>query len=119
VLAGLKPGIDKEVFNVVDDDAPNSRRFLRMYKKQVRPFKSLYLPGTISYLLCYLWEWYSEWSEGQLPPTFNRRAWHAYWKPTKYSNQKLKTVLGWSQRVPTAAGLEAYFASCRRKNKHA
>src|SRR5206468_7017915 len=28
VLAGLKPGVDGEVFNVVDDNLPSSRRFL-------------------------------------------------------------------------------------------
>src|SRR5438874_10347596 len=35
VLAGLKPGVDGEVFNVVDDDLPSSRRFLRLYKQNV------------------------------------------------------------------------------------
>src|SRR5262249_707353 len=32
VLAGITPGIDGRVFNVVDDDLPSSRRFLRLYK---------------------------------------------------------------------------------------
>src|SRR5262249_4296149 len=32
-LAGLKEGIDGEIFNVVDDDLPSSREFLRLYKK--------------------------------------------------------------------------------------
>src|SRR6266550_4574415 len=34
VLAGLTPGIDGEVFNVVDDDLPTSRHFLKLYKKR-------------------------------------------------------------------------------------
>ena len=29
VLAGLKPGVEGEIFNVVDDDAPTSKEFLR------------------------------------------------------------------------------------------
>ena len=37
VLAGIKGGVDGEVFNVVDDDLPTSRKFLRLYKKNVRP----------------------------------------------------------------------------------
>src|SRR5881409_1521735 len=38
VLAGLKKGIEGEVFNVVDDDLPSSRRFVRLYKQNVRRF---------------------------------------------------------------------------------
>src|SRR5208283_2259157 len=34
-LAGLKPGADGQVFNVVDDDLPSSRKFLRLCKKNV------------------------------------------------------------------------------------
>ena len=33
VLAGLKPGVDGEVFNVVDDDLLTSSQFLRAYQK--------------------------------------------------------------------------------------
>jgi nucleoside-diphosphate-sugar epimerase len=79
-LAGLKPGVEGEVFNVVDDNLPSSRQFLDLYKKNVRRFRSIYVPHFISYLLCFLWEKYSSWSKGQLPPAFNRRVWHAFWK---------------------------------------
>jgi nucleoside-diphosphate-sugar epimerase len=119
VLAGLVQGVDGEAFNVVDDDLPSSRQFLRLYKKKVRTFRSIYVPHAVSYALCYLWEKYCQWSEGQLLPAFNRRRWHAYWKKTRYSNQKLKTRLGWIPRVPTAVGMERYFESCRQDGKHA
>ena len=114
-LAGLKPGIDGEVFNVVDDDLPSSRQFLRMYKRNVRSFRSFYVPHVMSYALCYLWERYAAWSEGQLPPAFNLRRWHSVWKKTRYSNKKLKSRLGWTQRVPTAEGLQRYFEACRQR----
>ena len=58
--------MDGEVFNVVDDDLPSSRQFFRLYKKNVRSFGSFYIPHLFSYMLCYLWEKYSGWSEGQL-----------------------------------------------------
>src|SRR5580765_6342338 len=105
VLAGITRGIDGQVFNVVDDDLPSSRKFLRLYKRNVRRFKSVYLPHAVSYALCSLWERYSNWSEGQLPPIYNRLAWHAFWKSTRYSNAKAKTLLGWTPRVSTAEGL--------------
>ena len=104
ILAGLVKGVDGEIFNVVDDDLPSSRQFLRLYKKNVKDFWSAYMPHAVSYILCHLWEMYSEWSKGQLPPAFNRRRWHNDWKKTRYSNEKLKTRLGWTQRVRTAEG---------------
>jgi nucleoside-diphosphate-sugar epimerase len=119
VLAGIIKGVDGEIFNVVDDDLPSSRQFLQLYKKNVKRFKSVYVPHAVSYALCWLWEKYSRWSEGQLPPAFNRRRWHAYWKKTRYSNEKLKTRLGWKPRVPTAEGLQRFFRSCVQDEKHA
>jgi len=112
-LAGLTPGVDGEVFNVVDDELPSSRRFLREYKRKVRSFKSVYVPHALSYALCYLWEKYSDWSEGQLPPTFNPTDWNITWKKTYYSNQKIKSKLRWSPEVTTAEGLERFFEACR------
>jgi nucleoside-diphosphate-sugar epimerase len=115
VLAGLVKGVEGEVFNVVDDDLPSSRRFLRLYKKNVRDFKSVYLPHLISYFLCYLWEKYSHWSNSQLPPAFNRSRWYADWRRTSYSNEKLKFRLGWAPEVSTEEGLRRYFQTRRAR----
>lgn len=119
VLAGLVKSVEGEAFNVVDDDLPSSRRFLRWYKRDVRRFKSIYVPHFASHLLCYLWEKYSDWSKGQLPPAFNRKRWHAEWKRTRYSNAKLKAKLGWTPRVSTAEGMRRFFESCRQSAQHA
>jgi nucleoside-diphosphate-sugar epimerase len=118
VLAGIKKGVDGEVFNVVDDDLPRSRNFLRMYKKHVSNFKSIYVPHIMSHLLCYLWEKYSKWSEGQLPPVFNRRRWSANWKGNRYSNEKLKNLLGWKPKVSFDEALELYFKYQREAGGH-
>ena len=117
VLAGIRNGVDGEVLNVVDDDLPTSRQFLRLYKRHVRPFRSIPVPRVASYVLCALWEKYSNWSEGQLPPVFNRGAWHAYWKGSRYTNAKVKKLLGWTPRVPTDEGLRQYFESCRGEER--
>jgi nucleoside-diphosphate-sugar epimerase len=118
-LAGLKRGVEGEIFNVVDDDLPSSRRFLRQYKKNVKRFRSIYIPHAASYGLCYIWERYSSWSKGQLPPVFNRRDWQATWKKTRYSNEKVKTSLGWRQKVPTAEGMRLHFEACRKRGLNA
>jgi nucleoside-diphosphate-sugar epimerase len=118
-LAGLKSGVNGEVFNAVDDDLPSSRQFLRLYKKNVRRFKSVYIPHAMSYALCFLWERYSTWSQGQLPPAFNRGGWHSFWKKTTYSNEKLKTRLNWTPKVSMADGLNHYFEACRNAGRDA
>jgi len=114
-LAGLVSGVDGETFNVVDDDLPSSRRFLSLYKKNVRRFNSIYIPHALSYLLCYLWERYAQASRNQLPPIFSRGEWHAYWKKTRYSNEKIKNRLGWQMKVPTKEALQRYFDYCRTR----
>jgi len=118
-LAGLTRGVDREVFNVVDDDLPSSREFLRKYKRQVRNFKSVYIPHALSFALCCLWEKYSEWSEGQLPPAFNRADWYVSWKKTRYTNEKIKRLLGWKPVIATGDGLQQYFEACRESFQHA
>jgi nucleoside-diphosphate-sugar epimerase len=118
-LAGLRKGVDREVFNVVDDDLPTSRRFLRLYKRHVRRFTSVYVPHFVSYGLCYFWERYSSWSRGQLPPAFNRKKWNSLWRKTRYTNQKLKLRLGWVPRVSTSEGLKQHFEFCRLKESNA
>ena len=114
VLAGLIPGIDSEVFNIVDDDLPTSREFLKLYKKNVQSFRSIYIPKPVGFLFCFLWEKFSQWSKGQIPPVYTPRERAAYWEKTFYTNKKLKDKTGWSPRVSTAVGLRLFFSACRQ-----
>ena len=109
VLAGITPGVEKEIFNIVDDDLPTSRQLLRSFKKNVRWFISVPVPKPLSFLFCWIWEKYSKWSEGQLPPAYNRMTWHAYWKRTRYSNTKLKIRLNWKPSISYDEGLARFF----------
>jgi nucleoside-diphosphate-sugar epimerase len=117
VLAGIIKGIDGNIFNVIDDQAPTSRHFLSLYKKNVYKFRSMSVPKVFSYLFCYLWEKYSDWSMGQLPPVFNRNRWASDWKPTVYSNKKAKELLGWNPRIPFAEAMKIYFEACNIKRR--
>jgi nucleoside-diphosphate-sugar epimerase len=107
VLAGLTPGIDGEVFNIVDDDLLTAQQFLKTYKVAKR-FRSVRVPYWVAYSACYAWEKYSNWSKGQLPPAFNRRRCAANWKSQRYSNEKVKTRLGWKPRVPMNQAMEKF-----------
>lgn len=119
VLAGLVRGVEGETFNVVDDDPLSSREFLHQYKKNLGHFRSVYIPHGVSFALCFLWEKYSQWSRGQLPPVFNRKRWHSEWKKTRYSNTRLKSRLGWKPVVPTSEALRRYFQCCLQRGADA
>lgn len=113
VLAGLTPGIEGEEINIVDDALPTSRAFLRGYKRSVRRFLTLPVPYPAFYLFNAMWEKYSSWSGGQLPPAFNRRTCSAYYRRHTYPNRKAKAMLGWQPRVTMNEALERYFAYAR------
>jgi nucleoside-diphosphate-sugar epimerase len=108
VLAGLRPGVDGETFNVVDDDPITSKQFLAAYKGAAGSFFSVRVPYQVAYGFSWIWERYSQWSKGQLPPVFNRRRCSAEWKGNRYSNRKLREELGWRPRVPMKNAIEAF-----------
>ena len=114
VLAGLKAGVEGEVFNVVDDELLTGRQFLRLYKKRVNRF-SVRIPYSVAYALSLLWEKYSNWSQGQLPPVFNRRRCAAEWKGNRYSNEKLHDRLGWKPRVNMEDAMAAFLSQFDRR----
>lgn len=110
VLAGLTPGVNGETFNVVDDDPITSKQFLAAYKDAAGSFFSIRVPYQVAYGFSWIWEKYSQWSKGQLPPIFNRRRCSAEWKGNRYSNRKLREKLGWQPRVPMKQAIKAFLA---------
>jgi nucleoside-diphosphate-sugar epimerase len=115
VRSGLVKGVEDEIFNIVDDQLPTSKQFLRLYKRKVERFFSLSIYYRFFYLVCYLWEKYSVWSRGQLPPAYNRRICATLWKGNRYSNSKLKKILDWTPKVSMMDGLELYFKYSREQ----
>jgi nucleoside-diphosphate-sugar epimerase len=108
VLAGLTCGIEGQELNIIDDDLPRSRDFLRRYKQKVRKITTIPVPYFVFYPFNLIWEKYSSWSGGQLPPAFNRRTCEAYYKGQNFSNQKAKELLGWRPRVDMNEALNRF-----------
>ena len=116
VLAGLRSGVEGEIFNVVDDEVLTSGQFIRAYKKRVSPFFCVRIPYALAYGFCLLWQKYSKWSKGQLPPAFNRRRCSADWKENRFSNQKLRERLGWKPRVGAEKAMASFLAQFESQN---
>ena len=109
ILAALVPGVEGEIFNVVDDDRLTAREFLA-WRKSARRFFSVWVPYPLIKLGCAWWEDFSRKRQGQLPPVFNRRRCAAEWGGNVYTNEKLRQRLGWRQIVPTATALKQFLA---------
>ena len=115
VLAGITEGVDRQIFNIVDDEAPTSRAFMKIYTRLVGGMRYISVPYPVFYLFSWFWEKYSDKSNGQLPRAFNRRRCAAYWRGHEYSNTKLKALLGWTPRVSFREGAAAYFEFLRSR----
>jgi nucleoside-diphosphate-sugar epimerase len=117
VLAGLVPGVDGEIFNVVDDETLSSRQFLRAYKRRVGWFPSLPIPYVFAYWMSALWENYSTRSKGQLPPAFNRRRCASEWKGNRFNNRRLRERLGWKPRVGIKDAMQRFLEQFPQRSK--
>jgi nucleoside-diphosphate-sugar epimerase len=113
LLAGLRKGIESEVFNIVDDDLPTCRDMFKLFRNNSIRTKSIFVPYKLFYLFSYLWEKYSIWSNGQLPPVFNRMRCEAYWKGFRFSNDKAKKMLGWEVKVSIGDAVNEYIKYLR------
>lgn len=113
VLGGIKKRVEGHTFNIIDDELPSSQEFLRLYKRNVKNFMTIPVLYPVWFYFCWVWEWYSKWSEGQLPPAYNRRKCRIYWKGNKYSNSKAKLMLGWYPRIKMKEALDRYFGYIR------
>jgi nucleoside-diphosphate-sugar epimerase len=100
--------------NVVDDDLPTCRSYLRRYRREVRDLRVLPVPYTAMRAISWAVEYYSQHSRGQLPAVFTAYRTAALWKGTRFSNERLKS-LGWTQAVPTEEGLRRTFAYWRER----
>lgn len=115
ILAGLKSGVEHHIFNIIDDDLPKSKDFLKLHKKNVKPFFSLNMPYRLFHFFSYLWESYSRFSNGQIPLAFNRHRADSMWKGNTYSNEMAKRLLGWKPRYSYKEATEKYFEFLRKR----
>jgi nucleoside-diphosphate-sugar epimerase len=112
VMAGREEAAGGRVFNVHDDDLPTSREFLRRYRREVGPLRTLPLPYPATMALAWAIARYHEASRGQLPAVLTPYRVASTWKGNRFDNARLKSI-GWRPTVPTEEGLRRHFAALR------
>jgi nucleoside-diphosphate-sugar epimerase len=110
VLAGTTPGIEREIFCVVDDDLPTSHYLLRRYCREVKRLRTLSIPRSLLVPISKLNSWYSERTKGHLPVLFSVEEIATLWKQNLFSNGKAKKVLNWSPKISMRDSLDLTFS---------
>ncbi len=104
--ACFKEGIENEVFNIVDDEMPTQRAYLKKYQKLFGKVKGRF---TVPYSLYYLGSWFGEllhhFTKGNFPMAFSRYK-AAMYKPFRYTNAKAKQMLDWQPATTLDEGLQ-------------
>jgi len=108
VLAGQSAAAEGQTYNVVDDDLVTARQYLSRYQDEVGRLRVLPVPYFAFRGLSRLVAAYSRWSKGQLPAVFTPYKTATTWKPTRFTNARLK-ALGWRPLVPTEEGMRRAF----------
>jgi nucleoside-diphosphate-sugar epimerase len=111
--AVIAEGIDGEAFNILDDGLPTGSQLVRKMRRAGKKVRSLWVPRPLIGPLSSVYEWYSRWSQGQLPGVITRYRSDSMWKKLKYSNEKAKTQLGWRPHVTFDEAFERSLAEGR------
>jgi UDP-glucose 4-epimerase len=107
-----------EVFNVLDDDDVSVWRYVSEFRRRSgRSGFIVAVPYRIGYGLAKLALFTSRaafGSRGKLPSLLVPKRFESQFKPLRFSNQKIRKKLGWTQRYSFSQCLEATFGSQQR-----
>jgi nucleoside-diphosphate-sugar epimerase len=115
-LVALREGSDGEVYHIVDDEVITSRQYLRLYRDYVLSLRTVSVPYPVLMLLSHVFQWYSNYSKGQLPAVFTPYKTKTTWGGNRFSNAKLHSI-GWKQIVPAGEGLRRSFEAFGESSK--
>jgi nucleoside-diphosphate-sugar epimerase len=111
-LAGLVKGCEGTVFNVVDDDLPNQKEYLKAFESAIGKIpRRIRIPYSTFKLMARMLEVASNKTKGNVPRVVTRYRAENLWKSLRYTNERAKVSLGWQPRVPTQVGLHEMFES--------
>jgi nucleoside-diphosphate-sugar epimerase len=115
-LAVTTPGIEGEAFNLLDEELMKAGTFLKQYRRVRRGLLVVPIPHWAIGWLSRLNVWYNKRSRGQLPAVLTPYKSNAMWKRLKYSTRKPQSVLGWSPRRSTQAGIHEILAQMKAES---
>ena len=113
VMCAEKEEAVGKTFNVIDDETPSQRLYSRQLQRYLNPCPHIVpVPWTLVRTLARI-AWFSNRllfkGKAKVPQVLSPLSVHARCKPLRYSNQRLKEVLGWRPRYSLAEALDRCF----------
>jgi nucleoside-diphosphate-sugar epimerase len=110
VMAAESVRAQGQTFNIVDDELPTQRQFTRMVLPRLHPQRwTVPIPYTLLRFTAWSAAMTNKYLLGggaRVPGLFVPCRLHARAKPLTYSNQKIKSYLGWQPRYGLAEALD-------------
>jgi nucleoside-diphosphate-sugar epimerase len=105
-LAGVRDTAVGATLNVVDDDLPTQRAFMRLHRRCRGPVpRAVHVPDWIFALFVRMMEWGNRATKGNVPPVLTRYRAANLWRPLRYSNARARQVLGWQPKIGWVEGV--------------
>jgi 2-alkyl-3-oxoalkanoate reductase len=110
VLAAESKVAQGQTLNIIDDEQPTQRRFASMLRKRMLP-RPIIIPVSFTLMrliAAVIWFTNKQFFGGRakVPGLFVPARLHARLKPLRYSNQKVRQVLGWTPRYSLEEALD-------------
>ena len=110
VLAAESDAAKGQILNVIDDEQPTQRRFANLIRKRMQP-RPFIIPIPfllMNFIAATAWQVNRRLLRGQakVPGLFVPARLHARCKPVRFSNQRIKRLLGWTPRYSLLEALD-------------
>jgi len=108
--ATLSPNKPVGAFNIVDDECPTQKQYVKEYQKNFGSIaKRVVIPYQLFLLLSKVYSIFHQLSKGNLPPIFSTYKAKSMYRRFDFSNQKAKDELGWKPKVSLQEGLASAY----------
>lgn len=105
-LAALNDSIGSQELNIVDDECPTQRQYIKMYEEVLGKIKhKIPLPYWAFWSVSLVFDILHTISGGKFPDTFSTYKVKSMYRTYTFSNDKAKRLLGWSPSVSLQQGL--------------
>lgn len=105
--AGVTEAIDGEIFNIVDDNLPTQKEFLKAYESILGKIRrKIWLPSPLFTLFAIFFEIVSRKTKGNIPPIITRYRCVNLFGKFKYNNDKAKKMLHWNPDISVCDGVD-------------
>jgi nucleoside-diphosphate-sugar epimerase len=106
-LAGVSDRVDNEIINIVDDNLPTQREYLKLYESVVGKLpRKIWVPYWFFKFIAIGFEIATKKTKGNIPPIITRYRGANLWGSFRYDNTKAKTMLNWAPDISVRDGVK-------------